>query len=267
MERESGVTDFFSRQPHRVREALERGDLDFYEYGVVSFLVAKLDRDRGELPLTLRALADVIQWPRELSHEYLRQKLHRLDADGWVRCISPGVGGKGPWLFKLGSAAVRPPTSLQLETPSQLEVTSNTTGGEEPARPHEQLDSAGSPAPTASQAPSTSYLRRGADELGREDQGEEVTFEKDSLDPEVREAVERAQRARRAPTLPQFGDASFSGFSRQRHRDGHLAHAEHCDNLRAHRLVRNASPPPGEHEFVRVLMEQFPGSELRETSP
>jgi hypothetical protein len=140
--------DSFSRHPERTVRALELHELDFYAYGLLKFFVDKiaLPGRNGEILYTLDQLAQALRWP--LSHEWLRRRLHDLRDQGWIEFDDLKAGQRRPWVFRLARTAIdgeidRPPTDLQLETPSELELTSNSSAGPRlssppPARPSER---------------------------------------------------------------------------------------------------------------------------------
>ena len=125
-----GREDLFSRHPLRIVRALKTGELDPPDYLILKFLVDEIEAPgrEGEAIYTLEELARLIGWPHTL--EWLRQKLHGLRDAGWIDFDEPRAVRNAAWAFRLRRAAIdgqgpEPPTDLQLETPSELEVTSN----------------------------------------------------------------------------------------------------------------------------------------------
>jgi hypothetical protein len=129
----------FSRLPWRITDALRRGRLTFNEHGVLTFLVPTIEREEGELVITLRSLADLLNWTA--STEALRQTLRNLAAANWIT-VDVVPGGR-KWTIGLAVARVREDTDdtdesrpprdlhgrlqgdLQAESPSEFEVSSN----------------------------------------------------------------------------------------------------------------------------------------------
>jgi hypothetical protein len=229
----------YVRYPRRLLAARQRGELTFDQYSLACYLCGAADYRTGTYVGTVGQLADGLGW--ESHHRTLRRDLEALKGGLWID-YEVQKRQRQPYVIRLTGLLVldalagpemAAATRTREHTENDSEDSTRTpqlghvsktkdpmsqSHGGETVQPERHCgDAVPEPVPDA---PSTSTaLRRGEDDLGREDQGEPVTFEKDSLDPEVREAVERAERARR------------------------------------------------EHEFVRLLMEQFPGSELREISP
>jgi hypothetical protein len=146
--------DFYTRHPHRLQAAHKRGDLDFYEAGILSFLVDEIDLGRtGDVSYTLSGLVEALAWP--LTPESLRLKLHRLRAEGWIDFDDVTPGQRRPWTFRLARAAIdgetssEPPNDLQTETPSDLEVTSKEPMLEEAETPLTESDSSTTRPPSA----------------------------------------------------------------------------------------------------------------------
>lgn len=98
--------DFYARHPERIARALELRGLDFLSYGVLSFLVDKIDLPgrSGEALYTLEELARALCWP--LKTEPLRRRLHGLRDAGWIEFENPRRGPEAPWIFRLSGAEV-----------------------------------------------------------------------------------------------------------------------------------------------------------------
>lgn len=148
-------SDLFSRHPLRIIRALKTGELDPHGYLLLKFLVDEIGAPgrSGETIVTLEELARLIGWPHSL--EWLRQKLHWLRDAGWIDFDEPRRTRHAAWTFRLKGAAIdgetqEPPTVLQLQTPSQLEVTSNSSPDEISAIPQPERVSETSEPPTAS---------------------------------------------------------------------------------------------------------------------
>jgi hypothetical protein len=146
--------DLYSRHPLRIVRALKTGELDPLGYLLIKFLVDETEAPgrSGETIVTLEELARLIGWSH--SHEYLRQKLHGLREAGWIDFDEPRRARNAAWTFRLKGAAIdgethEPPTVLQLQTPSELEVTSNYVLEETPAVPLSERVSESYAPPTA----------------------------------------------------------------------------------------------------------------------
>jgi hypothetical protein len=57
----------FSRLAWRITDALRRDRLTFSEHGVLTFLVPIIEREEGQLVVTLRSLADQMNWTASSS--------------------------------------------------------------------------------------------------------------------------------------------------------------------------------------------------------
>jgi hypothetical protein len=132
--------DYFARIPNRVYEAHRRGDLPTPDFLVLVVLICEIDRVRHveEVEFTLRALAEVCDWP--WSRERLRLALHTLAAGKWIGLKDPGKGSRRPWRIWLEAAAIdaeieRPPTDLQPERGVSLEVDLRPLEVAEPGSP------------------------------------------------------------------------------------------------------------------------------------
>ncbi|MBA3375527.1 MAG: hypothetical protein H0U00_06900 [Actinobacteria bacterium] len=153
--------DLYSRHPHRLREALERGEMTFTGFGIASFLIDRLDDGRSEnVAYTLAALADAVGW--EIGTEQLRRELHRLRDDDWVD-FEVRTGQRKPWIFTLKRAALggheppdeydlhststSPPPERPLPSGGEVEVTSTGLRSSAPANPLWATDSAPSQPP------------------------------------------------------------------------------------------------------------------------
>jgi hypothetical protein len=147
--------DLYSRHPLRIVRALKTGELDPHGYLAIKFLVDEIEapgRSR-ETIVTLEELARLIGWPHSL--EWLRKKLHGLRDAGWIDFDEPRRARNAAWTFRLKGAAIdgeihEPPTVLQLQTASELEVTSNYVLEETPAVPLSERVSKSYTPPTAS---------------------------------------------------------------------------------------------------------------------
>lgn len=98
--------DLFSRHSERIARALELQELDFLTYGVLSFLVDKIELPgrNGEVLYTLEELARALDWP--LKNEQLRRRMHGLKDAGWIAFEDPRRGPKAPWIIRLSGAAI-----------------------------------------------------------------------------------------------------------------------------------------------------------------
>jgi hypothetical protein len=174
--------DYYSRHPFRVVEAFERAELDLYRYTLVKFLTDKIDSGRtGDVTYTLTGLVEALDWP--LTVEALRQKLHQLKEQDWIDFDEVTRGQRSPWVFRLGRAAIdgesgvtspRPPTDLQLGTPSDLEVSSNLRKSEQVENPQPERD------PGQAQPPTNGSPR--AEQSRAELSEEERTFSEEGYD-------------------------------------------------------------------------------------
>jgi hypothetical protein len=140
--------DLYSRHSQRIPRALQVGELDFYSYAVLSFLVdtIALPGRNGEAIFTLEAFSEALEWP--LGTESQRQKLHELRRQRWIEFESPRRGRGASWIFRLSGAAIdgerdEVPTNFQPEPPSPLEINSNRRREVEAAKP--QADSVSDP--------------------------------------------------------------------------------------------------------------------------
>jgi hypothetical protein len=145
--------EHFSRHPYRLLDAFERGDLDFHEWGLVSFFVAKIERARltgePEVAYTLAGLAEALRWERVAGGEQLRRVLHDLRDDAWIEFDDPRRGPKAPWVFRLGRAAIDGesgefPPSLHSEDPSPVEIDSTAAWPPVPVTPHPEPNTSSS---------------------------------------------------------------------------------------------------------------------------
>jgi hypothetical protein len=132
------VTDYYSRHPHRLREALERGELSFEGFGLASFFIDKIAASRSDrVAFTLTVLAHAVGWKR--GQEQLRRELHRLREDEWLDFKVTG-GQRKPWVFTLKKAdhhltSTSPPLSEADTSGGQVEVTSTELRWEDDASP------------------------------------------------------------------------------------------------------------------------------------
>jgi hypothetical protein len=147
--------DLYARHALRIVRALKTGELDPLGYLILKFLVDEIEAPgrSGETIITLEELARLIGWPH--TAEWLRQKLHALQEAGWIDFDEPRRARNAAWTFRLGRAAIdgegyEPPRVLQLGTPSELEVTSNSPHDEHSAIPQPASVSEESQPPTAS---------------------------------------------------------------------------------------------------------------------
>jgi hypothetical protein len=147
--------DLYARHALRIVRALKTGELDPLGYLILKFLVDEIEAPgrSGETIITLEELARLIGWPH--SAEWLRQKLHALQDAGWIDFDEPRRARNAAWTFRLVRAAIdgqthEPPTVLQLETPSELEVTSNSAQAEDPSSPQPESVSEESEPPSDS---------------------------------------------------------------------------------------------------------------------
>jgi hypothetical protein len=147
--------DLFARHPLRIIRALKTGEIDPLGYLILKFLVDEIEAPGrgGEAIYTLEELGRLIGWPRTV--EWLRKKLHALRDARWIDFDEPRPAPKAAWTFRLGRAAIdgemyESPTLLQLETPSELEVTSNNAQAEDPSSPQPESVSEESEPPSGS---------------------------------------------------------------------------------------------------------------------
>jgi hypothetical protein len=170
--------------PHRLHSAHRRGDLDFYDVGIVSFFIDEIATPlcpEQEVSYTLAALSDAMGWP--LGPEALRQRLHRLRR--WIE-FDVGPGQRRPWTFRLTGAAIDAdlqPTSNETP-PSRLEVTSNDPDDEEAAMPLPEHDSDPARLPTA-RAPREELSRDERTPAVKDDQLLGKTTASESEEPEA----------------------------------------------------------------------------------
>lgn len=223
--------DYYSRHPLRVCEALERADLDFNGYALVSFFVDRIDAKilsggTNEVALTLEALAETITWP--LGREALRQKLHELRRAGWIDFDDLKQGQRRPWVFRLGRAAIdgesepihdRPRADLQAETPVELEVSSNESQSDPAANPHGERDSV-RPRPPTDERPRA--------ELSRAER--EAAPNGDSVDGE-------------GTQVETHDDRLIAAIAESRHRDDALAELHSKIDRARLAAERNGEPP------------------------
>jgi hypothetical protein len=130
--------DLYARHPLRIIRALKTGELEPLGYLILKFLVDEIEAPgRGaEAIYTLEELGRLIGWSR--SDEWLRQKLHALKDAHWIDFDEPRSGPNAAWIFRLKRAAIDgegtgSPTNLQLQTPSELEINSNSAETEAPS--------------------------------------------------------------------------------------------------------------------------------------
>jgi hypothetical protein len=98
--------DLWSRHSERIARALELRGLDFLSYGVLSFLIDKIELPgrSGEVLYTLEELGRALSWP--LESEALRRRLRGLRDAGWIEFEDPRRAPKAPWIFRLSEAAI-----------------------------------------------------------------------------------------------------------------------------------------------------------------
>jgi hypothetical protein len=102
--------DWYSRHPHRIVAAFERGDLDLYGFAVLSFFVQRIATPlcpNGEVAYTLDGLAEALRWQQDVGQgtEQLRRVLHALREGEWLDFdVRPGQ--RKPWVYRLGRAAI-----------------------------------------------------------------------------------------------------------------------------------------------------------------
>jgi hypothetical protein len=98
--------DLWSRHSERIVRTLELRGLDFLSYGVLSFLVDKIELPgrNGEVLYTLEELARALAWPHK--PEALRRRLHGMRDAGWITFEDPRRGPEAPWIFRLSGAAI-----------------------------------------------------------------------------------------------------------------------------------------------------------------
>jgi hypothetical protein len=258
----------FAMVPDRFFAALRWGDVTYDAFVVGCFLCRYADHRTKTYTGTLEEIASGVRWKK--SEDTLGRVLVALRDADWVE-FKLLQGQRRPYAIRLTALLreTRLPHDLRKSRVDFAEVTSAPSTDATSAN---VLVERGRDGKTTSaqndDCPSTSKaLRSEQNNLGWENQADGVTFDKESLAADVRQAVERAERHRRISTMPLLGDEGFSSFSRHSQRAGRLTHAEHCDNLRAHQLARSTSKSVGGHEFVHLLMEHFSGSELRDIGP
>jgi hypothetical protein len=145
----------FARHSLRIFRALKTGELDPLGYLILKLLVDEIEApgSGGDAIHKLKELEELLDWPH--SSEWLRKKLHTLQDGGWIDFDEPRAVREAAWIFRLRRAAIdgetdRPPTDLQLGTPSELEVTSNSAHIERRASPQPERVSRPYQPPTGS---------------------------------------------------------------------------------------------------------------------
>jgi hypothetical protein len=173
----------------RIVRALKTGELDPLDYLVIKFLVDEIEAPgrNSEAIYTLEELARMIGWRHTI--EWLRKKVHALQAADWIDFDEPTRARNAVWVFRLKRAAIdgetsEPPSNLQPGTPSELEVTSNNPGAEDAANPQPESASEVSEPPTAS-VPRAEQSRA---EIGNEEKLDHLGVETTTREPEFEEA-------------------------------------------------------------------------------
>lgn len=229
--------DLFARHALRIVRALKTGELDPLGYLILKFLVDEIEAPgRGaEAIYTLEELGRLIGWPR--SDEWLRQKLHALRDSRWIDFDEPRPGPNAAWIFRLKRAAIdgegaESPTNLQLRTPSELEINSNSAETEKPSnmqpeRVSEPIESPTGPSLEQSRAESETKTIRSEEKL---DHAEGKTT---ATDPAVTDRliakVKAPDRNASRAVVEQAGDGPLVWSGEQR--DGEQGLVEDCHAL------------------------------------
>jgi hypothetical protein len=119
-------TETFFQVPHRVIQALNRGELTFPQFGLLCFLTGATDYRTREAVFSLRALQDGCRWDR--GSDWLRKNLIELRELGWIQYDSR-AGQQRPYVIRLRRAAVDGATAVST-TSDQISVPEDTPGTE-----------------------------------------------------------------------------------------------------------------------------------------
>ena len=147
MSRERATSDYFSRDPHRLVDALLNGELSWHAYSVVSFMVNIIDHGREPRPFDVESLDALHRRMRFPLHKRtLLRALNEAREKAWID-FAPPKGSAKDYSFTLGVAAIDALARQSDVTPEALarhaRVTPGVTDADdpEPAKPHEQTDS------------------------------------------------------------------------------------------------------------------------------
>jgi hypothetical protein len=186
----------FARHSLRIVRALKTGELDPLGYLILKLLVDEIEApgSGGEAIHKLKELEELLDWPR--SGEWLRKKLHTLREAGWIDFDEPRAVREVAWIFRLRRAAIdgetdRPPTDLQLGTPSELEVTSNS--------PH--VERGASPQPERVSRPYRPPIASPLEKRRDKPKSQKQTLDEEKLDQVEGEATSRATEPELAEAL------------------------------------------------------------------
>lgn len=89
----------FERLPRAIALALSRGNLDFQEHGILTFIIGSIDYRLEEYINTIDGLAGALQWPS--SKDWLNRKVAGLRRKGWL-AYSTRRGPHAPYRFTFG---------------------------------------------------------------------------------------------------------------------------------------------------------------------
>lgn len=138
----------FTAIPFRVFQAREGEEISPRQFQILCWLAYRCERDRGQTAFRLQALKDELGLT--CSREQLRNDVAGL-APAWLEVEAPPPGStKGVWKARLADARTlregeeigAPPSVLQIQTPSDLEESSNGGSGLGAANPQAEADSA-----------------------------------------------------------------------------------------------------------------------------
>lgn len=77
--------DPFARVPHRLTDALRRGEITIRQCGLATYIVATANFRTGCLSRTLAVLADECGYPSPAAGDLLARDLAALARLGWIR--------------------------------------------------------------------------------------------------------------------------------------------------------------------------------------
>lgn len=96
-------TDTFEKVPHRIRDALEEGELTPDQFLLLVYIILKVNHVTGKATLSLPAIEKAIGWHK--STEWLRKTLRSLEEKGWLT-VEKQFRGSSAYVFRRKRAAI-----------------------------------------------------------------------------------------------------------------------------------------------------------------
>lgn len=176
----SKPADRFARVPQRFYDALASGEVSHRQFVLGCYLAGQVDYVTGKAALTLKALADGLDWP--WSDETLRKDLLGMRPQ-WIE-YEVRQGQRSRYVFRLTGLQVG--GHLQRQRGAPVEVTSNQPDEALPANPPPQPKTAADKPPTAKGHNNRPEQTRGEKQnLGSEEELDHGVGETTATDPGV----------------------------------------------------------------------------------